>query len=113
MGDLVDEYNRYLTSGENNWWGCLHNEGHPDDCMDCIEVHIWDDNNTVRVTLYPTERDIDEVDGIGVDQWVVDTSRWFDVTEYLFSTVCIECLEYKPDDDRVYGGMKCGECAYG
>jgi len=27
--------------------------------------------------------------------------------------ICGECGEYRPDDARVQGGMKCGECAYG
>ena len=27
--------------------------------------------------------------------------------------VCPECGEFKPDDDRVKAGMKCGPCAYG
>ena len=67
----------------------------------------------VTVTLYPIDRDIDDVNGTGVDQWEVDTSQWFDITDYLRSTLCVECGEYKPDDDRVFGGMKCGECAYG
>ena len=26
---------------------------------------------------------------------------------------CPECGEYKPDDERVQEGMKCGPCAYG
>lgn len=26
---------------------------------------------------------------------------------------CIECGEYRPDDERVKAGMKCGYCAYG
>ena len=29
------------------------------------------------------------------------------------TTVCIECGEPRPDDDRVANGMKCGPCAYG
>lgn len=27
--------------------------------------------------------------------------------------VCPECGEFRPDDDRVQAGMKCGFCAYG
>ncbi len=27
--------------------------------------------------------------------------------------ICGECGEYRPDDARVQGGMKCGVCAYG
>ena len=27
--------------------------------------------------------------------------------------VCPECRQYKPDDERVQSGMKCGQCAYG
>ena len=27
--------------------------------------------------------------------------------------VCKECGEYREDDARVEGGMKCGVCAYG
>jgi len=27
--------------------------------------------------------------------------------------ICGECGEYRPDDARVEGGMKCGVCAYG
>jgi len=27
--------------------------------------------------------------------------------------ICPECGEYRPDDDRVKNGMKCGQCAYG
>jgi formylmethanofuran dehydrogenase subunit E len=28
------------------------------------------------------------------------------------STVCNECGESRPDDDRVKAGMKCGQCVY-
>ena len=27
--------------------------------------------------------------------------------------ICPECGEYRPDDERVKNGMKCGQCAYG
>jgi len=120
---LVGEYDRWQDEGrESDWWGSLHNDSHPDDCSNCIDVNIYTEDSTleeesqggdiVTVTLYPIERDIDDVNGTGVDQWIVDTSQWFDITDYLKSTICIECSEYKPDDDRVFGGMKCGECAY-
>ena len=131
MLTLVDEYYRWEDDGrESDWWGSLHTSDHPEDCTDCIDVNIYSEDSilgaeyqsgdlengygdTVTVTLYPIERDIDDVNGTGVDQWVVDTSQWFDITDYLKSTLCGECGEYKPDDDRVFGGMKCGECAYG
>lgn len=29
------------------------------------------------------------------------------------STICLECGQHRPDDDRVKHGMKCVECAYG
>ena len=31
----------------------------------------------------------------------------------VFEVVCPECLEPRPDDERVAGGMKCARCAYG
>ena len=123
MLKLVAEYNRWEDEGrESDWWGSLHDSSHPINCMECIDVNIYTEDSTlgeesqggdiVTVTLYPIDRDIDDVNGTGVDQWEVDTSQWFDVTDYLRSTLCVECGEYKPDDDRVFGGMKCGECAY-
>ena len=46
MGDLVDQYNEYLTSGESDdWWGSLHNDTHPEDCTDCIDINIWMDED--------------------------------------------------------------------
>ena len=123
MLDLVEQYNRWEDAGrESDWWGSLHTDDHPINCMECVDVNIYTEDSTlgeecqggdrVIVTLYPVDRDIDEVDGVGVDQWVVDTSEWVDITDYLRSTLCGECGEYKPDDDRVFGGMRCGECAY-
>lgn len=123
MLKLVEQYYAWEDAGrESDWWGSLHDDSHPINCMECIDVNIYTEDSTlgeesqggdiVTVTLYPVDRDIDEVDGVGVDQWVVDTSEWFDITDYLRSTLCGECGEYKPDDDRVFGGMKCGECAY-
>ena len=125
MLTLVDEYYRWEDDGrESDWWGSLHTDDHPEDCTDCIDVNIYTEDSIlgkdlengygdiVTVTLYPIDRDIDDVNGTGVDQWEVDTSQWFDITDYLRSTLCVECGEYKPDDDRVFGGMKCGECAY-
>ncbi len=130
MLDLVEQYNRWEDEGrESDWWGSLHNSRHPTDCSNCIDVNIYTEDSIlgeeyqggdlengygdiVTVTLYPVERDIDDVNGTGVDQWTVDTTQWFDITDYLRSTICLECGEYKPDDDRVFGGMKCGECAY-
>ena len=99
MLTLVDEYYRWEDDGrDSDWWGSLHTDDNPEDCTDCIDVNICSE---------------DDVNGTGVDQWEVDTSQWFDITDYLRSTLCVECGEYKPDDDRVFGGMKCGECAYG
>ena len=132
MLTLVDEYYRWEDGGrESDWWGSLHTSDHPEDCTDCIDINIWMDedenclyhgegvdcipnpNTKPHIVLYPIEIDIDDVNGTGVDQWIVDTSQWFDITDYLRSTLCGECGEYKPDDDRVFGGMKCGEWAYG
>ena len=125
MLKLVAEYNRWEDEGrESDWWGSLHDSSHPENCMECIDVNIYTEDSIlgkdlengygdiVTVTLYPIDRDIDDVNGTGVDQWEADTSQWFDITDYLRSTLCVECGEYKPDDDRVFGGMKCGECAY-
>ena len=28
-------------------------------------------------------------------------------------TLCLECGQPRPDDERVLAGMKCGPCAYG
>ena len=28
------------------------------------------------------------------------------------NTICPECRQLKPDDERVRNGMKCGQCAY-
>ena len=127
MLDLVEQYDRWVDGGrESDWWGSLHSDSHPETCMNCIDVNIYTEDSIlgeeylgengygdiVTVTLYPVERDIDNVNGTSVDQWTVNTSQWFDITDYLKSTICVECSEYKPDDDRVFGGLKCGECAY-
>jgi|TARA_R110000824_G_scaffold156873_12_gene330135 hypothetical protein len=130
MLDLVEQYDRWVDGGrESDWWGSLHTASHPESCMNCIDVNIYTEDSIleedyqsgnlengygdiITVTLYPVERDIDDVNGTGVDQWIVDTSQWFDITDYLRSTICGECGEYKPDDDRVFGGLKCGECTY-
>ena len=130
MLDLVEQYDKWIDEGrESDWWGSLHSDSHPESCMNCIDVYIHTEDSIleedyqggdlenghgdiVTVTLYPVERDMDDVNGTGVDQWIVDTQQWFDITDYLRSTICGECGEYKPDDDRVFGGLKCGECAY-
>tara|TARA_R110002020_G_scaffold139258_1_gene310056 strand:+ start:3338 stop:3814 length:477 start_codon:yes stop_codon:yes gene_type:complete len=128
MLTLVEQYNRWEDEGrESDWWGSLHSDSHPDTCVDCIDVNIYTEDSIlgeeykdgdkdeyfhlengygdiVTVTLYPVYWE--------GGNWHVDTSQWFDITDYLRSTLCVECGEYKPDDDRVFGGMKCGECAY-
>lgn len=124
MLTLVEQYNRWEDEGkEQDWWGSLHGDDHPNTCVDCIDVNIWVDEDEAclshgediddcignlhaspNVTIYPVYWE--------GGNWHVDTQRWFDVTDYLRTTLCIECGEYKPDDDRVFGGMKCGECAY-
>ena len=32
---------------------------------------------------------------------------------FTLSGACPECGDYKPEDERVQQGMKCGQCAYG
>ena len=119
---LVDQYDKWIDDGmESDWWGTLHSDSHPETCTNCIDVNIYTEDSiieedyqggdlengygdVVTVTLYPVHWE----DG----SWHVDTQQWFDITDYLKSTICVECGEYKPDDDRVFGGLKCGECAY-
>ena len=79
-------------------------ESKPFSHVDCLEIQIIQEPH--KIYLYPLMGKL----AFNLD---TDTSKWLDITEYLMSVVCGECIEYRPDDARVQGGMKCGNCAYG
>ena len=79
-------------------------ESKPFSHVDCLDIQIIQEPH--KIYLYPLMGNL----AFNLD---TDTSKWLDITEYLMSVVCGECIEYRPDDARVQGGMKCGNCAYG
>ena len=79
-------------------------ESKPFSHVDCLDIQIIQEPH--KIYLYPLMGNVAFI----LD---TDTSKWLDITEYLMSVVCGECIEYRPDDARVQGGMKCGNCAYG
>ena len=79
-------------------------ESKPFNHVDCLDIQIIEEPH--KIYVYPL------MGNLAFDL-NTDTSKWLDITEYLMSVVCGECVEYRPDDARVQGGMKCGNCAYG
>lgn len=48
------------------------------------------------------------------DGWK-ELDNWTEIARFLDGQelkLCQECRQYRPEDERVEEGMKCGECAY-
>jgi len=82
----------------------FNSDSKPFNHVDCLDIQIIEEPH--KIYVYPL------MGNLAFDL-NTDTSKWLDITEYLMSVVCGECVEYRPDDARVQGGMKCGNCAYG
>lgn len=104
---------------------CLSNLDSPCDCPSHHREQCWGKVADQILAFFPDKLPKDKPplleppNGTGgqdkYDFWLLgaETQREVDIEFYAGKvSICPECGQYRPDDDRVKNGMKCGQCAY-
>ena len=73
-----------------------------------VEEILYNENRTPSQPPWFLVHENDSV----AEHWGRIADRIVSVMEHLLENTCPECGDYKPDDERVQNGMKCGQCSY-